>query len=72
MRLLVPGLLLICACSGDDSHRHLSPPKTGLTPIVKADAGVPAGPGVLQESMAVSYWTTPDEQAAVAAFTAKD
>jgi len=74
MRSLVPGLLLIavCACSGDDSHRHLSQPQSGLTPIVKADAGVPAGPGVLQEAMAVSYWTTPDQQAGVAAFTAKD
>src|SRR5664279_398181 len=72
MRSLVPGLLLIavCACSGDDSHRRSTQPKT--TPIVKADAGVPAGPGVLQEAMAVAYWTTPDEQAGVAAFTAKD
>jgi soluble lytic murein transglycosylase len=74
MRSLVPGLLLIavCACSGDDSHRRSTQLKTGLTPIVKADAGVPAGPGVLQEAMAVSYWTTPDQQAGVAAFTAKD
>lgn len=65
-------LMLCAACSGDDS-RHVAQPKSGLKPIVKADAGTaPSGPGELNERMAVSYWTTPDEQAGVAAFTAKN
>ncbi|MFT3693104.1 MAG: hypothetical protein QM831_08175 [Kofleriaceae bacterium] len=66
-------LLLCAACSGDDSHRRVSQPKSGLVPIVKSDAGTaPSGPGELNETMAVSYWTTPDEKAGLAAFTAKN
>jgi len=65
-------VLALAACSGDDSHRHVTQPRPGVTPIVKVDAGAPAGPGSLAEAMAVSYWTTPDEQAGLAAFTAKD
>jgi len=65
-------VLAVCACSGDDSHRHVSQPKTGITPNPPAEAGVPGAVGTLAESMAVSYWTTPDEQAGITAFTAKD
>ena len=64
-------LLAVCACSGDDSHRHVSKPATGLTPIVQNAPTAPTGPGVLSEARAVSYWTTPDELAGSAAFTAK-
>ena len=65
-------VLAVCACSGDDSHRHVSQPKTGITPNPPAEAGVPGAVGTLAEAMAVSYWTTPDEQAGITAFTAKD
>ncbi|MEO8548527.1 MAG: transglycosylase SLT domain-containing protein [Kofleriaceae bacterium] len=65
-------VLALAACSGDDSHRRVIQPKPGITPNVKTDAGPPAGPGTLTEAMAVSYWTTPDEQAGLAAFNAKD
>ncbi|HET9990705.1 MAG TPA: hypothetical protein VFQ65_19380, partial [Kofleriaceae bacterium] len=66
-------VLAICvSCSGDDSHRHVTQPKTGITPNARSDGGTPGTPGTLSESMALSYWTTPDEQAGLAAFTAKD
>jgi len=65
-------LFAICACSGDDSHRHVSQPKTGVTPNAPIAAPAPGTVGTLSESMAVSYWTTPDEQAGLTAFTAKD
>ena len=74
-------LLAVChlgACSGDDSHRHVTNPTTGETPIDrsladgKGDTVAPTGPGVLSEAQVVSYWTTPDELAGSAAFTAKD
>jgi soluble lytic murein transglycosylase len=74
--LLVPAICAvsaaISACSGDDSHRHVTQPKVAITPNVRADAGPPGALGTLSESMAMSYWTTPDEQAGIAAFTAKD
>jgi soluble lytic murein transglycosylase len=66
-------VLAICvSCSGDDSHRHVTQPKSGITPNPKSDAVGSGAPGTLSESMAVSYWTTPDEQAGITAFTAKD
>ena len=70
--LLVPALCAMCACSGDDSHRHVTQPTSGITPNPKSDGGIAGAPGTLSESMAVSYWTTPDEQAGITAFTAKD
>src|SRR5512141_1358164 len=65
-------VLAVCACSGDDSHRHVSQPKTGITPNPPAKVVATGAVGTLSEAMAVSYWTTPDEQAGITAFTAKD
>jgi soluble lytic murein transglycosylase len=62
---------LICACSGDDSHRHTKLPQApGATPGQPAAAA--AGGAGLSEEMAASYWTTPDELAGAAKFAVED
>ena len=69
-------VLGFAGCSGDDSHRHVTTPKVSPAPIVKADGGievvVPPGTAALNESMAVSYWTTPDEITGGERYAAKD
>ncbi|HEY5950661.1 MAG TPA: transglycosylase SLT domain-containing protein [Kofleriaceae bacterium] len=60
---------LICACSGDDSHRHTRTPRPApATP----DRPTAIAPGGFSEEMATSYWTTPDEQAGAAKFALED
>jgi soluble lytic murein transglycosylase len=65
-------LALVCACSGDDSHRHSKHP----APVQSTgDAGTdaPAGtPAAFSESAAQSYWISPDELEASKAFGLED
>jgi len=60
---------VLCACSGDDSHRHTKTPKNPGTLPATPSAAVPGG---LSESMVASYWTTPDELAGAAKFALED
>lgn len=68
MRRLVPFLVLLAACSGDDAHKQ----PTMRPYVAPADASVadaaPAGPTALTEAMAQPYWTSPEETAAAQAF----
>src|SRR5690242_16937480 len=68
MRRLVP-LVLLCACSGDDTHRHVvtTPPLPAAKPAV-APATAPTAGGALSEAMIASYWTTADELDAATQF----
>ena len=68
MRRLVP-LVLLCACSGDDTHRHVvtTPPLPAAKPAV-APAMTPTAGGALSEAMIASYWTTADELDAATQF----
>jgi soluble lytic murein transglycosylase len=59
---------LICACGGDDSHRHAKAPR----PIPVAPAPAAIAPGGFSEAMATSYWTTPDEVEGAAKFALED
>src|SRR5260221_4527440 len=67
-------LVAVCACSGDDSHRHALRPPVAPTPEAKPDAAMPLPPGTaaLAETMAVSYWQAGDAQTGAARFAAKD
>ena len=69
MRRLVPLLVLLSGCSGDDSHKQptMRPHVAAPADAAPADAA-PATPSALTEAMAAPYWTTPDEQAAAQAF----
>ncbi|HSN29757.1 MAG TPA: transglycosylase SLT domain-containing protein [Kofleriaceae bacterium] len=58
MRRLVPFVLLVCACSGDDTHRHVA---TTPPAVAKGSAAPPAQAGALDEAMVASYWKTGDE-----------
>jgi soluble lytic murein transglycosylase len=59
---------LICACSGDDSHRHAKTPKP-----VPAKPDVPTAIAAgFSEASATSYWTTPDELEGAAKFALED
>src|SRR5574338_1494287 len=60
---------VICACSGDDSHRHTRTPRPLPTP--EPAAAAPAGATFTEASVA-SYWTTPDEIAAGHKFDLED
>jgi len=55
--------LLICACSGDDSHRR------ARTPRAPEPSGAPAS---LSEATVASYWTSPDEKLAAGKFALED
>lgn len=68
MRRLVPFLVLVVACSGDDSHKQttMHAPAVMPAPLPVAapsppGAAAPAGPTALTEAMAAPYWTTADE-----------
>jgi soluble lytic murein transglycosylase len=62
---------LICACSGDDSHRHAKTPKP--VPVApKPEQPTAATPAGFSESMVTSYWTTPDEVLAASKFALED
>jgi soluble lytic murein transglycosylase len=70
-------VLLICACSGEDAHRHaVAPrPEAATAAATPADAGVSevtGAPAKLDESMTVSYWTTPEEKDAASRFALED
>ena len=58
---------LVCACGGDDSHRHTKAPRPA--PPVKPAEVTAVG---LSEAMVASYWTTPDERAAATRFALED
>jgi soluble lytic murein transglycosylase len=60
---------LICACSGDDSHRHAKMPKPAPA---KPDVPTAIAPGGFSEASATSYWTTPDELEGAAKFALED
>jgi len=70
MRRLVP-LLVLVACSGDDSHKQPT-----IRPYVAAPADAhavdaapaPVTPSALTEAMAAPYWTAPDEVTAAQQF----
>ena len=66
-------LVLACACSGEDTHRHRA-----SEPVASAgrDAGaaytVPEQAGALSDALVASYWRTPDEREGAARFAAED
>src|SRR5689334_9514651 len=60
---------LICACSGDDSHRHTKTPQPAAPTQPAAEA---VGATGLSEDAVASYWTTPDELAGAAKFALED
>jgi soluble lytic murein transglycosylase len=62
---------LICACSGDDSHRHTKVPTPAPAPPGGVTAAAP-GSAALSESMVAAYWTTADEQQGAARFALED
>ncbi|MGE5183225.1 MAG: transglycosylase SLT domain-containing protein [Acidobacteriota bacterium] len=75
MRRLVP-LVLLCACSGDDTHRHapVAPHPEAAPAPVEADAGVvaPGTPVALTEAMIAPYWTSADEKTGAERFALED
>ena len=74
MRRLVPILVLVVACSGDDAHKqttmHAPSVVAPAAEARPAGAAVPAAPGPtpLTEAMAAPYWTTADELEAARQF----
>jgi soluble lytic murein transglycosylase len=78
MRRLVPLLVLVVACSGDDAHKQptihtLTAPAPVPMPVISAvaDAGTTTAaprPTPLTEAMAAPYWTTADELEAARQF----
>jgi soluble lytic murein transglycosylase len=80
MRRLVPLLVLVVACSGDDAHKQTTMHPRGVpsapsVPVAKADpvadATAPPAeprPTALTEAMAAPYWTTADELEAAKQF----
>jgi soluble lytic murein transglycosylase len=61
MRRLVP-LVLLCACSGDDTHRRIATtPPPATKPVPAPAITTPTAGGALSEAMVASYWTTGDE-----------
>lgn len=68
MRRLVPLVVLVCACSGDDTHRHVAT----TPPAKKAEVAAPAQAGALDEAMVASYWKTGDELDGATQFGLKD
>jgi len=80
MRRLVPFLVLIVACSGDDAHKQTTMHAPGGAPVVFPPPVVgdarPAGdaapaaprPTPLTEAMVAPYWTTPTELEAARLF----
>lgn len=75
-----PWLLLVLvgacsgACSGEDSHRHATTPKSpaGAGTGSYAEQPAPTAAGSLSESMVTSYWSTPDEVEGAAKFALED
>jgi soluble lytic murein transglycosylase len=67
---------LACACSGDDTHRHLaSAPESsvaGAPGDAKAADGPPEQAGALSEALVAAYWTTADERDGAAKLAAQD
>ncbi len=62
---------LICACSGDDNHRHATTPKP-VAPAPEPEHPTALAPGGFNEAMVQSYWTTPDEQTGAAKFALEE
>jgi soluble lytic murein transglycosylase len=62
MRWMSLVVVVVCACSGDDSHRHVATPKPGVG-AAPADAAVslPGGVAPLSEDMATPIWKSADE-----------
>src|SRR5690242_3123997 len=68
-------LVLVCACSGEDAHRHPVQPRQEAAVTAPADAGVPevtGAPAKLDEAMTVSYWATAEEKDAANKFGLED
>lgn len=64
-------LLVVCACSGDNTHQSTARPPTTPPPVATpVDAGVeePATPAPLEESMATPYFQTGDAAHGARAF----
>jgi soluble lytic murein transglycosylase len=63
MRVAALLLAMVCACSGDDSHRHSkTPTQVGSAPDEAAVEAAPPGTAVaFSESAAQSYWVSADE-----------
>ena len=63
-------IALICACSGDDSHRHTKTPKAAAA---KPDQPTATAPGsAFSEAMVASFWKSPAEVEGAAKFTLED
>jgi soluble lytic murein transglycosylase len=71
-------LVIFCACSGEDAHRHAVAPKPeAAVPVVAtpADAAVPevmGAPVALSETVATPYWTNGDEKVGAERFAVED
>src|SRR5262245_37590410 len=63
---------LICACSGDDSHRHTKVPTPPPPTPTATSTDTPTTAGALSESTVQSYWTSPDEIEGAAKFALED
>ena len=72
MRIAPCVVALICACSGDDSHRHAKAPKLAPSPAEPAVATPAPGAAAFSQEMADSYWTTPDEKLGLAKFSLEE
>jgi len=74
MRVAAVLLAMVCACSGDDSHRHSKTPQApAATPgETQTEPALPGTPVAFSESAAQSYWTSPDEIEASQKFALED
>lgn len=62
-------LAVVCACSGDDHHRHTTPK---VVPAQAAPSPTTAGATAFSEDAVASYWTTPDELEGARKFSLED
>jgi soluble lytic murein transglycosylase len=60
---------LICACSGDDSHRHHVKTPKPVAPVKPAEPTAVVAGGAFSEASVASYWTSADEQEGLAKFS---
>jgi soluble lytic murein transglycosylase len=74
MRVAALLLAMVCACSGDDSHRHSKAPQpqVGSGPGDAAVEATPPGAVAFSESAAQSYWVSADEALASQKFALEE
>src|SRR5690348_13952573 len=68
-------VVLVWACSGDDTHRQraTTPGSGGPGDAAPAEAAAaPEQAGALSDALVASYWKTPDERDGAAKFAAQD